>query len=84
MMIFFPMLMVYFWICLDVFNGKLFVPSSLHPADIQSWVLQFADLAWKHAGPTKTTFAIYWVFLIFEAVLAVMMPGPIVKGLLHF
>jgi delta24(24(1))-sterol reductase len=79
MMIFFPMLMYYLWICLEFYNGKLIYPKSYDD------ILPFFLRMWNHiktsAAPTWYTIKIYSLFCIFEAFLAVIMPGPIVKGL---
>jgi len=43
MMVFFPLLLYYLWICLVFFDGKLQAPSNL--AEVGPWVSQFASIA---------------------------------------
>ena len=64
------LLMLYLWLAWRFHGGALFVPTML------SW----QELA-EHAAPTWSTFAIYWTFLIGEALLAVRLPGLVIKGL---
>ncbi|KAI8924182.1 ergosterol biosynthesis ERG4/ERG24 [Entophlyctis helioformis] len=79
MMLLFPMLMYYFWICIEFYDGKLVHPDSL--LDIGPFVGRMAAHVADRAAPTLWAWAVYWTFSVFQAVLAVTMPGPIVKGL---
>ncbi|KAI8822166.1 ergosterol biosynthesis ERG4/ERG24 [Fimicolochytrium jonesii] len=79
MMIFFPSLMYYFWICIEFNNGHLAHPASLDT--IGEWSLQQWDLLVKHAAPNVFAVTSYTIFIFFQFALAAFMPGPVVKGL---
>ncbi|CCA75379.1 probable ERG4-sterol C-24 reductase [Serendipita indica DSM 11827] len=79
MMLFFPVLMYYFWICLWFYDGQLTHPHSLND------VVPFIQRMWGHvkkdAAPTPYTFAIYTGLMAFELALAFVMPGYEQQGL---
>ncbi|KAL2912476.1 C-24(28) sterol reductase [Polyrhizophydium stewartii] len=79
MMVFFPLLMFYMWACLEFYEGALVVPASL--SDIGPFFGRLAAHVAERAAPTAWAWAVYWAFVVFEALLAVTMPGPVVKGL---
>src|SRR5690348_7095165 len=79
MMIFFPSLMYYFWICIEFSNGHLAHPASFDT--IGEWALQQWDLVFTHAAPNVFAVTSYTVFILFQFALAAFMPGPVVKGL---
>ncbi|CCO29905.1 hypothetical protein BN14_03928 [Rhizoctonia solani AG-1 IB] len=79
MMAFFPPMMYYFWICLRFYNGSLVHPKSF--GDIGS----FLSRMWQHirqdAAPTPRAWAIYTGLMVFELILAFIMPGYQQEGL---
>ncbi|KAG9128126.1 C-24(28) sterol reductase [Ceratobasidium sp. 392] len=79
MMAFFPMMMYYFWICLRFYEGTLVHPSSFGD------VGPFLDRMWMHvrkdASPSLTAWCIYTGLIIFELLLAFVMPGYKQEGL---
>eukprot|EP01116_Phalansterium_solitarium_P014701 TRINITY_DN32498_c0_g1_i1.p1 TRINITY_DN32498_c0_g1~~TRINITY_DN32498_c0_g1_i1.p1 ORF type:complete len:479 (+),score=188.73 TRINITY_DN32498_c0_g1_i1:123-1559(+) len=75
MMIFFPLLMYYLWGCLEFNQGHLIIPRS------QSELIAVASRIADKAAPTAYACTIYLTFVAFQAFLAVVMPGPVVKGL---
>eukprot|EP01098_Paradermamoeba_levis_P006741 TRINITY_DN2804_c0_g1_i1.p1 TRINITY_DN2804_c0_g1~~TRINITY_DN2804_c0_g1_i1.p1 ORF type:complete len:464 (-),score=155.85 TRINITY_DN2804_c0_g1_i1:502-1866(-) len=74
-----PTIMFYFWICLQFYDGALVRPTSFED------IVPFFQRMWGHLvsgiQPLDYGFKIYLTFTVFEAILAVVMPGPIVKGL---
>jgi delta24(24(1))-sterol reductase len=97
MMIGFPILMYYLWICLWFYDGKLVTPTSLD--DIQPFlhrmwehvrvVSSFLILqsvftvpnAEKDASPNLHAWKVYSTFFIFQLALALVMPGYQQEGL---
>ena len=75
MMIFFPLLMNYLWLCVQVKSGSLL--SLLSVKDIKI----FFGLIAEHATPTWFATKLYLGFCLLQGFLAYVMPGPIVKGL---
>lgn len=73
------MMMLYFWVCLEHNSSHLLYPSSLY--DVLPFVKRIGILVLEGACPTWTTVKIYVGFVLFQAVLAVVLPGPKVKGL---
>ncbi|KAH9808967.1 ergosterol biosynthesis ERG4/ERG24 [Melampsora americana] len=81
MMVFFPSLMYYFFICLWCYDGKLSRPDSLMPSDVISWWTEFWGLIKLHTSPTWSSFRLYTGFMLYELFLAWVMPGVWQEGL---
>lgn len=79
MMLLFPVLMVYLWICAEFYNGSLQYPKGTED------IVPFAHRMYGHflekGLPNTYTTTVYLGFCLFEAILAMILPGPIVKGL---
>jgi delta24(24(1))-sterol reductase len=77
-----PVLMYYFWACLEYYQGALQYPGS---QGVPEGLVEFLGRMWDHivvgAAPTEQAFTIYTGFMVFEAVIAVLLPGPVVEGL---
>lgn len=78
MMIFFPLLMFYLFICLHIYHGKLQFPDSIE--GIPMFFSSFYKLAVLHASPTLYAAKIYILFFLWQALLAYVMPGVKAKG----
>ncbi|KAI7873069.1 ergosterol biosynthesis ERG4/ERG24 [Mucor mucedo] len=80
MMIGFPCLMYYFWVCLEYHQGRLIYPSSL--SQIKPWII---NEIWNKikigAYPSAWATQVYMGYVLFSFVLAYSMPGPVVEGL---
>jgi len=63
--------MYYLWLSLEFYQGGVFFPND--------WTTFTSQMS--HAIPTYKTFIVYWGFILFQVVIAVILPGPIVKGL---
>mmetsp|Transcript_7903 Transcript_7903/g.11048 ORF Transcript_7903/g.11048 Transcript_7903/m.11048 type:complete len:438 (+) Transcript_7903:46-1359(+) len=78
-MIIAPTIMYYYWICLTFYKGQGQYPTSLDE------VKPFFSTMWGHvkedAFPTIYGGQIYLGFTVFQAILSMIMPGPIIKGL---
>ncbi|KAG8818632.1 C-24(28) sterol reductase [Serendipita sp. 399] len=79
MMLIFPVLMYYFWICLWFYDGQLVRPTSTD--DIVPFLWRMWDHIRKDAAPTPYTFAIFTGLMAFELLLAFIMPGYEQQGL---
>ncbi|GAC76456.1 sterol reductase [Moesziomyces antarcticus T-34] len=79
MMTLFPLLMYYLWICLWFYDGKLVVPNSLD--DIWPFLQRMGAHVRDDAFPTKRAFAGYGGLMVFQFLLAVVMPGYMQEGL---
>ncbi|SAM09637.1 hypothetical protein [Absidia glauca] len=82
MMLGFPSLMYYFWVCLEYHQGKLITPASYSIEGIQSFV--FNDIIQKvitGAFPHFLAVKIYMGFVLYSAVCAYTLPGPVIEGL---
>ncbi|CAE7112346.1 unnamed protein product, partial [Rhizoctonia solani] len=79
MMVFFPIMMYYFWICLRFYNGSLVHPSSLK--DIGSFFGRMWGHVYQDASPTPRAWVIYTGLMVFELALAFIMPGYKQEGL---
>eukprot|EP01096_Ripella_sp_DP13-Kostka_P006888 TRINITY_DN2481_c0_g1_i2.p1 TRINITY_DN2481_c0_g1~~TRINITY_DN2481_c0_g1_i2.p1 ORF type:complete len:486 (+),score=216.90 TRINITY_DN2481_c0_g1_i2:58-1458(+) len=69
----------YVWMCLTFYNGELAHPSSF--GDIVPFFQRAINHVIDGASPTVYAATIYLGFLLFEAVLAVTMPGVKAKGM---
>ncbi|KAL8292638.1 hypothetical protein RQP46_001250 [Phenoliferia psychrophenolica] len=85
MMIFFPCLFYYLFICLTLNDGKFLVPidaSSLTgPNGWIEFAKNIAALVRVHAAPTKRAAALYFSLMALQLVLAFTMPGLKQQGL---
>lgn len=72
-------LIYYLWICLEFHQGGLFLPSSLSEAP--SFLSQYISHITTSACPTLEAFIIFFTFFILQIILAITLPGPLVKGL---
>lgn len=82
MMLGFPCLMYYFWICLEYHQGKLITPQSYSIQGLQLFV--YNGLIHKvitGAFPHWQAVKIYMGFVLYSAICAYSLPGPIVEGL---
>ncbi|KAL8712867.1 MAG: hypothetical protein Q9220_003075 [cf. Caloplaca sp. 1 TL-2023] len=78
MMLIFPLLMYYLWIGATFYDGHLPWPAKgQRPFD---FLQQLGSLAYEGAFPNIKAWAIYWGFLVFEAVCYLYLPGVMVKG----
>ncbi|TIB77366.1 hypothetical protein E3Q22_03094 [Wallemia mellicola] len=79
MMIGFPLLMYYFYICMQANDGWFLYPKST--ADVVPLLKYLWEYAKEHAYPHKKAWGIYLGLMTMEFVLAVVMPGFKQKGL---
>eukprot|EP00759_Apiculatamorpha_spiralis_P058417 PhF_6_TR9201/c0_g1_i2/m.14407/K00223/ERG4; Delta24(24(1))-sterol reductase len=63
-------LVYYFYLCIEFHDGSLVLP---YPG--------MFDLLRQHATPTQETVVVYTLFLLYELVLAFIMPGVVTQGL---
>lgn len=82
MMIFFPFLMYYFWVCLEYHEGKLLVPTAFTYEAIKYAVYdEFWVKITTDAFPTVYAAQIYIGSTLLSAIFAYVMPGPVIQGL---
>jgi len=79
MMIGFPLLMYYLWICLWFYDGNLVYPKSI--GEVQPFLFQMWTHIRQDAYPTKYAFAMYGSLMTFQLFLAFVMPGYQQEGL---
>jgi delta24(24(1))-sterol reductase len=80
MMLGFPCLMYYFWVCLEYHQGHFIYPPSL--SQFKPWLLnEIWNKIELDAFPTVWAIKVYMGYVLFSFVLAYVMPGPIVEGL---
>ncbi|KAJ3009266.1 C-24(28) sterol reductase [Thoreauomyces humboldtii] len=79
MMLFFPTLMYYFWICIEFNDGHLEHPDSF--GNIKSWFQDNLLRVAEHACPNWFAIITYTAFTVVQFALAAVMPGPVVKGM---
>ncbi|KAN0063357.1 C-24(28) sterol reductase [Thecaphora frezii] len=79
MMTLFPLLMYYLWICLWFYDGKLVIPNGFD--DVVPFLNRMAAHVYNDAYPTKRAFAGYGGLMLFQFILAVVMPGYWQEGL---
>ncbi|EPQ56334.1 ERG4/ERG24 ergosterol biosynthesis protein [Gloeophyllum trabeum ATCC 11539] len=79
MMIGFPMLMYYLWICLWFYDGQIVYPHSVD--EIKPFLLEM----WAHvrddASPNLYAWKVYSGLIVYELVLAYFLPGYLQEGL---
>lgn len=71
-------LMYYMWIGATYYNGKL--PFKQEGESTLRFVQTLGDLVYLGAFPTLKAWALYWGFLIFQAVCYLYLPGVTAKG----
>jgi len=69
----------YMWISNFYYGGAIIHPESL--SDVGPWFQRMLGHIAADAMPTTRAFAIYFAFLTYEALLAMLLPGLVVKGL---
>ncbi|KAJ2722265.1 C-24(28) sterol reductase [Coemansia sp. Benny D115] len=74
----FPLLMAYQFLCVYDNKGHFLTPDSL--SDFFPWVGRMSDRYWEIAGPTWTGAKIYLGFTFFMVALAYVCPGPVMYG----
>lgn len=79
MMTLFPVLMYYLWICLWFYDGQLVIPKSID--DIPAFFSRMGQHVYQDAYPTTRAFAGYGGLMVFQFVLALVMPGYMQEGL---
>lgn len=78
MMIFFPLLMWYMWIGATYYGGHLPLPDNGETT--LDFLEHLGGLVYNGAFPTPKAWAIYWGFLLFQAVCYLYLPGITVQG----
>ncbi|KAK9371044.1 ergosterol biosynthesis ERG4/ERG24 [Lipomyces kononenkoae] len=79
MMVGFPLLMWYLWICTTYYQGHLVVPAK--DETVQDFLLRMYSHFLEGAFPDFKSWVVVWGFLIFEAILYVTLPGVWTQGL---
>ncbi|KAL8873015.1 MAG: hypothetical protein Q9174_001463 [Haloplaca sp. 1 TL-2023] len=74
----FPLLMYYMWIGATYYDGHLPLPA--RNQGFKDFVQQLGSLAYEGAFPGLKAWAIYWGFLVFEAICYLYLPGVTVQG----
>lgn len=81
-MVFSPILMYYFWVCLEYYKGALQYPgSSMNNESVGQFFTRMLNHIMDGAYPTLRAFSIYTLFMIFQVIIAIALPGPVVEGL---
>lgn len=81
LMIFFPCMMYYLFICLWCYDGKLSRPTSLDSNEVMRWANEFCTLTKLHTRPTWSATFLYTGLMIHQLLLAWFMPGVWQDGL---
>ncbi|KAK9462958.1 ergosterol biosynthesis ERG4/ERG24 [Lipomyces oligophaga] len=79
MMIGFPLLMYYLWICATFYDGQLTGPGK--DETLKEFVLRLYGHVVADAFPDLKAWLTVWTFLVFEAILYVTLPGISTQGL---
>lgn len=77
----FPVLMLYFWSCLEFHNGQVYLPETLTVDGFRRFGQLFLSHIVEGATPTLYSAQMYIGYIIWSAVLAAFMPGAVVKGM---
>jgi delta24(24(1))-sterol reductase len=72
-------LMYYLWICLEFYQGGLFLPSS--SSSLFSFLSDYFTYIITNASPSLEACAIFFSFFFLQVLLALTLPGVSVKGL---
>ncbi|KAJ2392690.1 C-24(28) sterol reductase, partial [Coemansia sp. RSA 2559] len=78
MIVGFPLLMAYQFLCVYDNAGRFLVPDSA--ADIAPWAARMAARYWEIAAPSWAGARIYLGFTFFMVALAYVCPGPTMHG----
>ena len=78
MMVGFPLLMYYMWIGATYYDGRF--PTPRDGESFIDFVKGMANTVYVGAFPSLKAWAMYWIFLAFEAVCYVYLPGVWAKG----
>lgn len=78
MMVGFPLLMYYMWIGATYYNGKFPTPSD--GEGLADFGKRLGRMVYTGAFPSFKAWAMYWIFLIFEALCYLYLPGVWTKG----
>lgn len=82
MMVGFPVLMYYFWVCLEYHQGKLITPQTWNAQGLSEFFWhELWDKIKVGAFPTQKAITIYMGYVVYSFILAYIMPGPVVEGL---
>ncbi|EJD07687.1 ERG4/ERG24 ergosterol biosynthesis protein [Fomitiporia mediterranea MF3/22] len=79
MMVGFPILMYYLWICLVFYDGKLVSPTSLD--DVQPFLARMWEHVRVDASPNAYAWKVYSGFFFFQLFIAFILPGYQQEGL---
>ena len=77
-MVGFPLLMYYMWIGATFYDGKF--PQPTEGQSLSEFMAHLGHLVYVEAFPSIKAWTIYWVFLIFEAICYLYLPGVEVSG----
>lgn len=77
-MIFFPLLMWYLWVGQSFYDGQFPLPAKGQP--IGDFVMDTVNKAIECSRPTLRAWVAYWVFLAYQCVLYITLPGIWAKG----
>ncbi len=77
-MVVFPLLMWYMWIGATYYDGQLPLPEN--GQSLAEFAVEMAVLVREGAFPSLKAWAIYWIFLLFEAVCYMVLPGVTTIG----
>lgn len=69
----------FMWWSLESFGGQPATPATL--GDLAPFLLRFAREVWTVAAPSTTGAALYLGFILSQALLAIVAPGVVVRGL---
>jgi delta24(24(1))-sterol reductase len=75
-----PAVVYYFWISVEFYAGALPLPSSMSPQAVAAFLSTMADHLWVGASPTVAAVLIYAVWIAWQAILALVGPGPSGRG----
>jgi delta24(24(1))-sterol reductase len=71
-----PAVVYYLWIAVEFYGGALPLPGSARPADLVEFATRMARHVVAGAWPTGEAVAIYVVWVAWQALLALLGPGP--------
>ncbi|CCF58938.1 hypothetical protein KAFR_0F03420 [Kazachstania africana CBS 2517] len=78
MLVGFPLLMYYMWICAEFYNGKLALPA--HGETWSHFIGTLYDIFLKHAIPSARAWTVFLTFWAFQIVFYYTLPGIWTKG----
>lgn len=77
-MLVFPILMWWMWVGATYYDGQF--PARATGQSYEDFLKQLVRLVYAGAFPSAKAWAIYWIFILFEAVCYLYLPGVYVKG----